>query len=735
MLIPETGETDPPMIARVLASLGGDGLPEGLGERLQQRLAGLERQGGDTPAMAPRLPYFCAGCPHGRSTRLLEGSLAMAGIGCHSMAIWMPGSDTAMLCQMGGEGVNWVGAAPFSECDHVFQNMGDGTYYHSGLLAIRAAVAAKARITYKILVNAAVAMTGGQPVEGSPGPEAIAWQLHAEGVGRIHVLRGQSAGPGASHLPPGAVEGGRDSLFDAMEDCRRFEGVSAIVYDQICATKKRRHRKRGDRFADEPAVVINERVCEGCGDCSLKSRCIAVRPVETPFGTKRKIDQSQCNTDLSCMDGFCPSFVTVEGGQAKTVKPEVVTADHLAEPAVRDTGSDTCDIVIAGVGGTGLITIGALIGMAAHLEGKPVSALDNTGLARKGGDVTTHLRIGPAARGSATRIPEGSAELLISGDLAAAGSALPLVAEDAHAVVLSEALPMLYQALDPDTPLPEKELTAALGQHLGGRVIEADAVRLAETVLGDAIYANMILLGIATQRGLLPVGLEALHRAIELNGNKVAVNLSALALGRRLAAEPETVSAEFDTSEPVEPDMDPEELTRFFAGELALYQNEALAADYAVIAGDAGAAETRVSGSTGAFADAVIRGLYKLMAYKDEYEVARHLTDRDFIAGLKARHGAEAKVSFHLSPSFLNRQGTPDGRGMKITAGPLVQGAMRIIKHFRFLRGTAFDPFGWQAERRMERGACPRLCGHGAPAVGRVAGGEPGNVYSACGNG
>ncbi|MCO5101697.1 MAG: indolepyruvate ferredoxin oxidoreductase family protein [Burkholderiaceae bacterium] len=560
-LLAEHGEIDPSMIARVvLARLAAtDALPAQRIEAMAQRLAAHSHGGSSAGTGPARRPHFCAGCPHARSTRLPEGSQAMAGIGCHSMAMWMPASRTSMLCQMGGEGANWIGASAFVDVPHVFQNLGDGTYTHSGVLAIRAAVAAKVPITYKILVNEAVAMTGGQPVEGAPDAARIAWQLHAERVERIAVLTGRGAAftGSAKDLPPGTWLADRDDLDEVMRAFREHRGVSAIVYDQICATEKRRLRKRGARFGGEPVVTIHERICDGCGDCSVQSNCIAVRRVDTPFGAKRRIDLSSCNTDLSCTDGYCPSFVLIENaetdarrGGAPLPQASVAALPEPAQaglPAGRPFG-----LVLAGVGGSGLVTVGSVLAAAALRDGFAVSQLDNTGLARKGGEVTTHLRI--AAQGAAagaSRIPDGCADLLIAGDLASAASASTVarLAPGATAVVAGEAVPMLEQALDPDAPLPLEAYVQRLHARLGGEaVLAVDAPTIARRALGDTLYANMIVLGAAAQNGRLPVGVAAIEHAIRERGVAVDGNLAALAWGRLAAADPQALEAALDAA-------------------------------------------------------------------------------------------------------------------------------------------------------------------------------------------
>ncbi|MHA1568815.1 MAG: indolepyruvate ferredoxin oxidoreductase family protein, partial [Alphaproteobacteria bacterium] len=545
-LLPPTGEFNPMMLARAIGAriqrMGGH-------PRVSERLARLDARAADAApkgAEIVRVPHFCAGCPHARSTVVPEGSTAMTGIGCHSLVMWMPGRNTITITHMGGEGVTWVGAEHFVDVDHMFQNLGDGTYYHSGLLAIRAAVAAKTNITYKILYNDAVAMTGGQPVEGSPSVAGITKQLHAEGVGRIAVVSDEpDKYPVAAGFAPGVSTHHRDEMDALQRELREWPGVSAIVYDQVCATEKRRRRKRGEYPMADVRPFINDLVCEGCGDCSEKSTCIAVAPLETELGRKRVIDQSACNTDLSCVDGFCPSFVTVHGGAPRKresgIAPEKRDTGATSLPAPATAALDgVYGVMVGGVGGTGVITIGALLGMAAHLEGKEVSVLDNTGMARKGGAVTTQVQI--AERGgaiAAPRIAAGNAELVIGCDMVVSASAEVLATirqGQTRAVVNGHPASTSAVVFDPDAPTGAEAMRALIAERAGeGQTDFIDATRLATALLGDSIYSNLLLLGYACQKGLLPVGLDAVERAIEMNGIAVDANMRAFAWGRRAA--------------------------------------------------------------------------------------------------------------------------------------------------------------------------------------------------------
>ena len=712
-LVPTVGEPGSLLLARIIAErlLRLPDLPASLADRLRNRLAEESARAETDTRLPKRLPHYCAGCPHARSTRLPEGDLAMAGIGCHTMAMWLPQYSTATIAQMGGEGANWIGISGFANRKHVFQNLGDGTFTHSGILAIRAAVAAGVSITYKILVNGAVAMTGGQPVEGAPDVADMAWQLHAEGVAPIYLASGRSAVPPTrGQLPQGTRLVSRDDMDRVMRECRQASGVSAIIYDQICATEKRRAIRSGRWHDREPVVVINDRVCENCGDCSEKSHCIAVRRHDTRFGVKRRIDLSTCNTDLSCIDGFCPSFVTLENAkrpEARVLRePPAALLDGLPdpEPAPCDRPHAT---VIAGVGGTGLVTLATILGHAAHIEGKSVSVLDSTGLARKGGEVTSHIRIARRSPGwTAYRIPDGGADLLIAGDLATAAGAEGVVKlkPQGSAVVLDDAVPMVEQAFDPAAPLPLESYRRCIASALaGGHADFLDSGKIAMRALGETIFANVMLLGYAAQKGYLPVTIASLHAAIatlDVAGRK---NRAALDWGRLMAARGDRVLAELGLSKEGPSTETLREKITSRAAELADYQDSALANRYLRIVEIAEKAETAANGSPGAFTEGVARTAYHLMACKDEYEVARLLSAPDFIDALRQGWGAEARLHFHLAPPFLPLRMTSDGRGGKWRFGSWILPVLRVIASARRLRGSWLDPFLLQAERRLER--------------------------------
>ncbi len=722
-ILPSTGELSPAQIAvvigrRLLKRIDNSGIAE--------RVAFLEAKERQKVTLHPamqRVPYFCSGCPHNTSTRVPKGSRALAGIGCHYMATWMD-RNTETFTQMGGEGVPWIGQAPFTETEHVFANLGDGTYYHSGLLAIRAAVAAGVNITYKILYNDAVAMTGGQPVDGPLSVPMIARQAAAEGVARIVVL---SEDPGryssGAGLPPHTPVEHRDRLDRVQRELREVSGVSVLIFDQTCAAEKRRRRKRG--LMDDPPerAFINELVCEGCGDCSVQSNCLSVAPVETEFGRKRAIDQSSCNKDFSCVDGFCPSFVTVVGGTLR--KPLAITgaaADELVDAPLPAPALPAVDspygILVTGIGGTGVVTIGALLGMAAHLEGKGVSVLDQAGLAQKGGAVVSHIRVAKAPdRINAVRIAAGGADLLLGCDLvvAAGTETLPKM-NPGH----SRAVINLQQTItgdftrDPDLPFRDRELVAAIRDTAGDAALvdTVDATRIATTLLGDSIAANLFMLGYAYQRGLIPVSAEAIDRAIELNGVAVEMNRRAFLWGRRTAHDPVAVEETVAARAPVEPaghalSQSLDELIDRRVAFLTDYQNAAYAVRYRALVDTVRAAEEAVAdepiGLDGSLTATVARYAFKLMAYKDEYEVARLYTDGTFLRQLHERFEGDYTLRFHLAPPLVAKRDPDTGHLRKKTFGPWMLRAFRLLAKAKRLRGTRLDPFGYAPERRLER--------------------------------
>ncbi|MFQ5773377.1 MAG: indolepyruvate ferredoxin oxidoreductase family protein [Kiloniellaceae bacterium] len=715
-ILPSTNELTPARIARVIARRIARFHSS---ERIEQRLRFLiEKETtlqADTAAIQ-RIPYFCSGCPHNTSTKVPEGSRALAGIGCHYMVQWMD-RDTATFTQMGGEGVSWVGQAPFSTTEHVFVNLGDGTYFHSGILAVRACVAAGVNITFKVLYNDAVAMTGGQPMDGPLDPAMITRQLYAEGVGKIVVVSDEPQKyPIGTEWAPGVSVHHRDQLDRIQRDLRELPGVSAIVYDQTCAAEKRRRRKRG-LYPDPPKrVFINDLVCEGCGDCSVASNCLSVVPVETEFGRKRTIDQSSCNKDFSCLNGFCPSFVTVHGGRVRKPKAErgAATAPEVWEalptPALPAL-SEPYGILVTGVGGTGVVTIGALLGMAAHLEGKGCSVLDMTGLAQKGGAVVSHIRIAPAPEDiHAVRLSAGGARLVLGCDLvvAAGFEALSKVAQGTtRAIVNSHETITGDFTRNPDLHFPTRPLHDLIAGAAGaGNADFLDATRIATALTGDSIATNLFMLGYAWQKGLVPVSLEAIERAIELNGVAVEFNQQALLWGRRAAhdlAAVERLAAPREAPRSHHLSATLDEVVARRVSFLTEYQDAAYAARYKTLVERVRALEAERAPGMSGLAPAVARAYFKLLAYKDEYEVARLFTEGEFLAKVRERFEGDFKLRLHLAPPLLAPRDPETGHLRKREFGAWVLRAFKVLAKLRRLRGTPLDVFGYTAERRRER--------------------------------
>jgi len=683
-------------------------LPEGLRRRIEEKLKFYEERhqlkvGHQAPVA--RVAHFCSGCPHNTSTVVPEGSRAFAGIGCHFMAVWMNRS-TETYTQMGGEGMTWAGTAPFTDENHVFANLGDGTYFHSGLLAIRAAVAAGNNITYKILYNDAVAMTGGQHVDGELTVPQLSHQIHAEGVKEIWLVSDEPDKYSVHDLAPGIKIRHRDYLDEVQRHLRDVPGATAIIYDQTCAAEKRRRRKRGTMVDPDRRVVINPLVCEGCGDCSVQSNCVSIEPLETEFGRKRQINQSSCNKDFSCLKGFCPSFVTVEGAKPKRRPLPAISDERLPEPAVLEL-TRPYNIAITGVGGTGVLTIGAIIGMAAHLEGKAGLIQDFSGLAQKGGAVLSHVRLAaePGAVASA-QIPSGEADLLMAADtvVAASKDGVSLMSPDRTRAVLNTHLsPVSGFVFNRDFDFQEKDVLDTIARGSNGEPERVDFGRFAEIVCGDAIAANIMMVGYACQKGLLPVGEASLLRAIELNGVSVKQNKLAFEWGRRLAARPAEAAAILadvhgGEGEPQTLEQIVERRAQFLTG----YQDAAYARRYRDMVGKVEAAEAAL-GRKRELTNAVARYYFKLLAYKDEYEVARLYTDGSFAEQLKDTFDGELKLTFHLAAPIFNSEILPNGRPRKREFGGWMLRAFRLLARFKRLRGTAFDPFGRTAERRMER--------------------------------
>ena len=712
-ILPSSGELTPAMIAKVIASRIRRFWTS---PKMEERIALIEAKERAMAAKAStfkRTPYFCSGCPHNTSTKVPEGSRALAGIGCHFMAVWMD-RDTATFTHMGAEGVTWLGQAPFTETQHVFANLGDGTYFHSGSLAIRAAVASKANITYKILYNDAVAMTGGQPIEGTLTVPQITQQLAAEGVQRIVVVSDEpDKYPSGAGFAQGVSIHHRDDLDKVQRELREVKGVTALIYDQTCAAEKRRRRKRGTFPDPDKRVFINELVCEGCGDCSVQSNCLSVTPVETEFGRKRAIDQSSCNKDFSCVKGFCPSFVTVHGGKVRKSKAAGVDAGtfaNLPEPKL-PTLDAPYGILVTGVGGTGVVTIGALVGMAAHIEGKGCTVLDMTGLSQKGGAVLSHIRIAKTPEEiHAVRIAAGEANALIGCDLvvAAAAEATSRVRTGlTRAVVNSFETTVGDFTRKPDLQFPTSELRQSIIEAAGADATEfLDATGLATALMGDSIATNMFMLGYAWQKGMVPVSREAIERAIELNEVAVEANKRAFNWGRAAAVD---IAAVERAALPAAPgplrklSKTLDEMITRRVEYLTAYQNAAYAKHYENLVRKVQAVEAERTPGQSGLAEAVARYAFKLMAYKDEYEVARLYTDGSFQQAIRRQFEGDYKLEFHLAPPAIAERDPDTGHLKKRSFGPWMMTAFRLLAKLKFLRGTAFDVFGRSAERRMER--------------------------------
>ncbi len=683
-------------------------LPESLANHLREQLAHYEARHAirvNHAAPVARAPHFCSGCPHNTSTKVPEGSRAMAGIGCHFMALWM-NRNTETYTHMGGEGVPWMGTAPFTNEKHVFANLGDGTYFHSGYLAIRQSVAAGNNITYKILYNDAVAMTGGQHVDGQLSVPQLSHQLAAEGVKEIWLVSDEPDKYSTHDLAPGVKVRSREYLDEVQRHLREVEGCTAIIYDQTCAAEKRRRRKRGSLVDPQKRVFINPLVCEGCGDCSVQSNCISIEPLETEFGRKRQINQSSCNKDYSCVNGFCPSFVTVEGGALKKGALPPLSSEALPEPALAPL-DDVYNIAITGVGGTGVLTIGAIIGMAAHLEGKAAMIQDFSGLAQKGGAVLSHVRLAPRpGMVASAQIVTGEADVLIAADtvVAASKDSVALFGMDrTRAVLNTHLVPVSNFVFNRDFDFRQNDVITTITNAMDAPAHRLDFGKLAEAVCGDAIATNIMMLGYASQKGLLPVGPAALLRAIELNAVSVNANKLAFGWGRRFAQYPQEAEQILKGTHPEATQaQDLDEIIARRVEFLTAYQDAAYAQRYRALVDKAIAAEARL-GKPRELSEAVARNAFKLMAYKDEYEVARLYTDGDFARRIADTFEGDFKLKFHLAPPVLKGEPLPNGRPRKREFGPWMMPAFRVLAKLKRLRGTAFDPFGRSAERRMER--------------------------------
>jgi indolepyruvate ferredoxin oxidoreductase len=710
-LVPWVGELSPIQLARIVARRLD---AEFIGLNLTSRADKLEDN--DTPLIeisgAKRTPYFCSGCPHNTSTKVPQGSHALAGIGCHFMANWM-NRDTDGLIQMGGEGVNWITRSMFNGGQHVFQNLGDGTFYHSGSLAIRQAFAAGTNITFKILFNDAVAMTGGQPVDGPITVERVAHSVRAEGIERVALVSDEPENFRIADFPAGTTISHRRDLDTVQRELREIPGVTVLIYAQTCATEKRRRRKRGQLEDPKKFVVINDLVCEGCGDCSVESNCLSVIPKETPFGRKRQIDQNSCNKDFSCVNGFCPSFVTIEGGERSRERGRKTAAfpgDKLKSLSQPDMPSleHSYDLLVTGVGGTGVITVGALITMAAHLEGRGTSVLDFMGFAQKFGPVLSYIRFANSPTElNQVRIDNQQADALIGCDLVVSSS--PKASRTyrkghTRAVVNTTEMSTADFVKFRDASLNASERVAAIAQITGKDNLSTVAANdLAEALLGNTIYANVLMVGYAWQIGLLPVSVDALLRAIELNGVDIEQNREAFNWGRIAAADPGFVASQLkDPQQSVQGIDSLDEAVSRRAVFLASYQDDALANRYRELVDRVQSAETAISGGE-KLAQAVARAYFKTLAYKDEYEVARLFVESEFLSKVRNDFGQSARLRFHLAPPVLGGGVDSRGRPVKREFGSWVIPAFRLLTRFKGIRGSWLDPFGKTAERRMER--------------------------------
>ncbi|KUJ85840.1 indolepyruvate ferredoxin oxidoreductase [Ruegeria marisrubri] len=691
-LFPTRGALDPVMIAEKLGDIlieegrDTDGIRAGLAKLAEARRADNAQE------IATRLPYFCSGCPHNTSTKLPDGSRAYAGIGCHYMVQWMDRNTTGFT-QMGGEGANWIGEAPFSTTKHVFQNLGDGTYNHSGVQAIRAALAAKTNITFKILFNDAVAMTGGQHNEGDLTAEQIVNELNAMGVKHIAVVYDEKEEVNFAALPKGVETHERAELMNVQERFREIEGVSAIVYVQTCAAEKRRRRKKGEFPDPDKRVFINTDICEGCGDCGVQSNCVSIVPVDTELGRKRAIDQSSCNKDYSCLNGFCPSFVTLEGAKIRKEATTEIDIPHLPMPELPQIDG-THNVVITGVGGTGVVTIGAILAQAAQIDGKGAGMMEMAGLAQKGGAVHIHCRLANRPEDiSAIRVATGEAHALIGGDLVVSAGAKTLGLTQSGktgAVVNSHEIITGDFTRNTEFHIPTEQLSLALEARLRDRLDLFDASELARAVMGDSIFSNMMVFGAAWQRGLLPISHDAIIGAIELNGAAVERNKRAFEIGRWAVLHPQEVEKILKPTV-VELPKTLEEKIDFRADHLVAYQGKRLAKRYRAM----------VDGiEDAALKEAVAKGYHKLLSYKDEYEVARMLlTTREKV---ESEFDGEPKMTLHLAPPILGGKG-PDGRPKKREYGEWMLGPLKLLAKMKWTRGTPLDIFGYSADRRMER--------------------------------
>ncbi len=716
-LLPGTGILSPALIAKVISqrwpSIAQQQIAEDYFARIEQQESIIALAG------TTRTPFYCSGCPHNRSTVQPKGSRVLAGTGCHLMSVFMD-RDTSGFLHMGAEGANWVGQAPFCKTTHMFQNLGDGTYTHSGSLAIRQAVAAGVNITYKILHNDAVAMTGGQIVDGNLSVPQITRQLHAEGVKRIAVLSDQ---PGkyskVEGFAPGVTTHDRDQLELVEKELSGIEGVTALIYDQLCAAEKRRRNRRKKSLGVETRLFINEAVCEGCGDCVKESNCLSVIPKPTDLGVKRQVDQSSCNIDMSCLRGFCPSFISVTGARPATI---LANETSQLEQAIAELPlpqlpelNNSFDMIVTGIGGQGVVTIGRIVGMAAHLQGLGSSVLDFPGLAQKGGGVMSYIRLFQHATDDraevvqSSRVPLGKADLLLAGDMVTAldmETVGRIGRNVTRAIVNTHVSPTGSNVLDPNSLIDAERLKSGISEAVGSTgPLFVNATRLSEKLAGDTITANMLLLGFAWQAGAIPVDSEAINQAIRLNGAGSETNTRCFTYGR-LAAHNPALMAELTGIGKAADSQPPKTLGEIIAVHekyLVKYQNAAYAGRYRSLVDKARQAEQAIANDEAAFSSAVANGLFQTMAYKDEYEVARLHTSKAFTRQLRATISGEPRITYHLAPPFWSRRDSKTGKITKIAVGPWIRPLMVILARLKFLRGTVFDVFGYTRERRRER--------------------------------
>ena len=684
--------------------------------RLEQLGAAVGRSSSLDPLSLQRIPYFCSGCPHNTSTKIPEGSRGQGGVGCHYMVTWM-NRETYTFCQMGGEGITWIGQQPFVKTQHIFQNLGDGTYFHSGSLAIRAAVSAGINITYKLLFNDAVAMTGGQPVDGQLRVDQVTHQALHEGVQRIAVVSDEPEKYRSGYqFAPETTVHHRKALDAVQREFREIKGVTLIIYDQTCASEKRRRRKRGAYPDPAKRLVINHRVCEGCGDCGVASNCTSVQPLETPFGTKRSIDQSSCNKDYSCVEGFCPSFVTVEGGQLRSKthvsEDRAQLPDTIPLPNIKPLPDNrSFNVLITGVGGTGIVTIGAVLGMAAHIDGIAVSVVDQLGFAQKGGSVVTHIRLAKNRDDiHAPRINSAATDTLLACDMLVSGhdKINPSLDTQRTAGVVNTARQFTGDfTQNGDLSFPADTLESRLINSTQKEALSLlPASQLALSALGDTIGANLIVTGYAWQKGLLPISREAIRSALELNGIAVAWNQEAFEWGRALAHQPALIDELLDGDTTVIKLMDADRerpLSALLADELVEYQDQTYAQQYTEWLTAMDQQIERTIGPDQELSDVIARSLFKLMAYKDEYEVARLHSSPQFLKTLANQFEGDYRLAFNLAPPLLARTDKATGRPQKIRFGGWMLHAFRLLAACKRLRNTRFDPFGYTDERRLER--------------------------------